>query len=1120
MSIPVKKWTKWFFLVFLAGCWAYAFCARFTGFIGAPRWDKLTLLGSAFLISGLLAFFLVFSLFPRWLKGLNRTTFIWILFAGALLAAAFQTLKFTPPPFPENHSLEITTLNQGNPLSAGYWVQIFSIERISLPKKTIQNIFPQELDLQGDWQIHAGDNLLWQGGVPGTVRYQAFMQAGINLVFQTGPEQGIVQIKWDGNDQNIDLYSPVEGIRGVVLWPGLNWRQSDNTRKLFVLAAFLAEFISLSVLISMAILLVLGQYQRGWSIRQPGLLISSTFVLLLLLFINLSLLQPIHFSDPNLEIVIRELLENPDQPISHHEVLSIVKLDAADRNIAKLDGIQYLRNLSELDLRDNQIRDISPLSRLSHLSVLNLRGNAISDLSPISRLTNLSYLNIHSNPNISSIAPLSNLTRLESLIMRNVPVGDEVDLLRNFPNLKKLNLRNTGLCDTAILGELMSKGILQDNQTSGVHSTINILDNPIFNPDYDTLNPIRPYWANITFRAPFILPENYTLEAPTFSHQAGFYSSAFFLEISNSEPHTSIYYTLDGSEPTRDSTHYRNPILIESRLGEPNRLSTVVCSKSPLGIPDGEIFKATVVRAKAFDNLYKESSPTITRTFFIDEYIQEKYTFPVISLVTDSENFFDNIHGIYRHYDEKGRMWERPLNIEIFESGGNPVLSAGGSVCIQGQGSNGYPQKSLRIYARNSNQFDTYFSYAFFPGLENRVNEQPIKDYRNIVLRNSGNDWYRSLFRDALMHNLISHKFVDTQAFRPVVAFINGEYWGIYHLRQRFDEYYLASKYGVDPDRITIMTAEKVHFNDGLGIFRGHPEEEAYYKDMLEFLANEDIKKHRNLEYINTLMDIDNFIDYHVAEIYCANPDWPHNNSMWWRVKTDHFQSDAPPGQDGRWRWILIDTDLGFGWEKYGEYNHNTLKTSTQNTVFGFLLSSLLKNEEFRNQFINNFADHLNTSFKEERVIEIIDEMQSVLYPEIEEHIRRWRTMGDSVETWELNVEELREFARNRPEIVRQHIIDQFNLPGTVPVTLQTDPTKGYIQINSIAITRDTPGVVDPSDWTGEYFQGVPIQFSAMPFPGYQFESWQGLGQDSNEAEITINLAGDLVLKANFIPEP
>ena len=144
--------------------------------------------------------------------------------------------------------------------------------------------------------------------------------------------------------------------------------------------------------------------------------------------------------------------------------------------------------------------------------------------------------------------------------------------------------------------------------------------------------------------------------------------------------------------------------------------------------------------------------------------------------------------------------------------------------------------------------------------------------------------------------------------------------------------------------------------------------------------------------------------------------------------------------------------------------------------------------------------------------------MQDELQPQMEEHIRRWRTMDDSIDVWAENVENLRKFARIRPDIVRQQIIERFGLPGTATLTLQTDPEKGYLQINSIPITADTPGVVDPGKWSGVYFKDVPVQITAVPYPGYQFTGWEGTDQD--QASIALNLDKDMTLRSNFTSLP
>ena len=163
---------------------------------------------------------------------------------------------------------------------------------------------------------------------------------------------------------------------------------------------------------------------------------------------------------------------------------------------------------------------------------------------------------------------------------------------------------------------------------------------------------------------------------------------------------------------------------------------------------------------------------------------------------------------------------------------------------------------------------------------------------------------------------------------------------------------------------------------------------------------------------------------------------------------------------DGRWRWILFDTDFGFSYlPEYSGYQQNTLDRAASLGTNGDLLSSLLENEQFRIKFINRTADQLNTAFRDQRVVSAIDQFEELLGPQMEEDIRRWRTMEDSIEIWHNNVEVLREFARQRPDFVRQHIIERFGLPGLAELAVETDSSQGYIRINGIDITADTPGV-------------------------------------------------------------
>jgi hypothetical protein len=277
-------------------------------------------------------------------------------------------------------------------------------------------------------------------------------------------------------------------------------------------------------------------------------------------------------------------------------------------------------------------------------------------------------------------------------------------------------------------------------------------------------------------------------------------------------------------------------------------------------------------------------------------------------------------------------------------------------------------------------------------------------------------------------------------------------------------------------------------------------------------------------------MDVDNFLLYQAANIYFGNADWPHNNVRAWRLKTAQVEPNAPPGHDGRWRWMLFDVDLGYGHPWSGGYGDNTLAAATSPTGrpglnapwSTVMLRSLLKNPQFRAAFINTLADLLNSAFKENRAMAMGDQMQATLAPIMAEHIRRWRTMDDSMTVWSNNVRVLRTFASQRPINVRQHIVAQFGLAGYLSLTVNISHThRGKIRVNTLVIDQTTPGVTNaPYPWKGTYFRNVPIQVQALPAPGYALAGWSGRPDLRRQDVLEISLTTNTTLTALFEPSP
>lgn len=589
------------------------------------------------------------------------------------------------------------------------------------------------------------------------------------------------------------------------------------------------------------------------------------------------------------------------------------------------------------------------------------------------------------------------------------------------------------------------------------------------------------------------------LEAPMFSHSAGFYREEFELEITHEREGVRIYYTLDGSEPTRESAVYEGPILIRDRTPEPNTISMIPTNRAEGGRafrePSNPVKKGTVIRTLAVKNGFGNHSDS--RTFFLFKEGNDLHKLPVISIITDPENLFDHRNGIYvpgvhyrenrlnsGNYFQRGREWERQVSLEFFDEDGIQRISQDIGLRIHGGLTRFFPQKSLRIYARAEYGLNR-IEYPLF-------NDSRYSEYKRFILRNSGNDFGLTMMRDAVAQAMVGHFNLDTQAYRPSVVYINGEYWGIHNMRERYDKYYLERVYGVDPENIDLITGHRTILE---GDFFN-------YSNLLEFVNNNDLSDSTNFQLVARKMDLDNFLDYYTAQVYLVNIDWPQNNIDFWRSRTN-FNENAPAGHDGRWRWLLYDMDYSLGYVEPEtgfitdvtfdmiQWILNEINPINGEDWPGLLFRKLIRNEEFRTKFINRLADHMNTSFREERLIEMIEMHQMAIASEMNRHSTRWGTPA-SIEMLGNHVEMMKTFVKERTNFVRSHLMDHFNLDSAY--LLKVDPgdkNMGIVYVNSLPLSVETPGVLlDDNMWDGIYFSGVKVHLKARAYPGYQFRYW------------------------------
>ncbi len=569
-----------------------------------------------------------------------------------------------------------------------------------------------------------------------------------------------------------------------------------------------------------------------------------------------------------------------------------------------------------------------------------------------------------------------------------------------------------------------------------------------------------------------------------FNLAAGFYNTTQMVSISSVTP-GSIRYTTNGNEPTLFSSIYTAPLTIGAN---------------------------TVLRAKVFPSNPVFLPATITTNSY---FINENITLPVISLTSDHYNLFDYNYGIYEMGPNADSLnlpyqganfwqgWERPANIEYFDENNAAQFEISSGIKIQGNFSKSWPQRGFTVKAKD-NYGGTDVNYLLFPDKPN------ITSYRSFNIRNAGSDWNTCHFRDRLNQKSVQEMCkVEVMDGRPCVLFINGMYWGVYELREKQDENYIESNTGFSKDKLDFLEFDGSIIS---GSNKG-------FLDMVSFISTNDMSLSANYDSAKAMLDIENFADYFAIETYVVNIDWLGtytNNIKFWR-------SNKPVT---KWRYMLWDTDLSLGFlPSFGGSDTTNMLSNAINppnyNPHSAMLNSLLNNTEFKNYFVNRYADLMNTIFTpsviNNKAMGIHDEM----LPEMSRHFTRWSGTSpmpgyigrsNNVPEWEIQIDSLQLFTNNRQSIARNYVQQQFGLAKQVDVTLNVEPAgAGIVQISTIVPT--------PLPWSGVYFDGVPVTMHIRSNPGYKFLYWKSdniITTENTDTVITLNIDTNDVFTAYF----
>ena len=475
---------------------------------------------------------------------------------------------------------------------------------------------------------------------------------------------------------------------------------------------------------------------------------------------------------------------------------------------------------------------------------------------------------------------------------------------------------------------------------------------------------------------------------------------------------TRIYLTTDGSEPTRESLsdtlfHFT----INSNL---------------------------VVRAKLMSDY--ALSPRSTSNSYI--FLERPVTYPVISILIDSKFLYDKEIGIYKNYSEE---WRRPMNIECFDPEKGIIFNQISETAIGGHGSRWLAQKSMKCYANK--RFGTKRFYGQLWDEKDNVDE-----CKSILLRSGGNRSRDSRINDAIGQRIFGSYLtnLDYQAYKPALVYINGIYKGIYELRERANEDYVAANYNGLEDIIT-----KTHYHYKTSKVSGKFKE---FRDLY-------LQENSTFEDLSAYMDIDNFLKSLIAEVYAANTDYPHNNVFMWR----------PTSDNGKWRWILKDLDAMsmssnifsrmFDFNYYGtakdgtpEYKDGKATTLDYNTLY----RKMILLPEFRHLFITHYAVYLGDFLKPSVTLNIMNQMYKEIENEIVPTINVYNYNIADFNSWKAK---LRSFIKNRQKNEYPKLASYFSLGTVIPMTVVNNGHN--IQIDSIYLIK--------GDFDGAWFSDYPL---------------------------------------------
>ena len=508
------------------------------------------------------------------------------------------------------------------------------------------------------------------------------------------------------------------------------------------------------------------------------------------------------------------------------------------------------------------------------------------------------------------------------------------------------------------------------------------------------------------------------------SHLPGHYKEKISLEFKPIDNKYDIYYTLDSSTPEiNEKNKYVKPLEL-SKIPITNILDYPMTASVDGILADdsggkcvSDIYNNNIQRTGKYPLFQRQNVVSIclvdkesneivhnrSLTYLIDD---KDYSIPVVSLNMPYEDWFSRTSGMYNKIREE---IEKRVYLEYFDFANDEYFSLNSKIKLGGNWTLGYPMRTLNLNF-NKDEYGSKNEPVSISIFNDRVQRgdrsSKLKKLTRFRLHSGGNafeSW--TGFNDAVIQNMMENSYASTTGYRPCIGYLNGEYWGIYYIREHYSDTYFKDNYGVDKDDVLFY-----ELKGGFLIDDGDEEAGAIaIKELEDYINYQDFSQYEVYKnFITNIIDEDSFIDMFIAELYASNWDFVgnYNNLKMWRTsKVD----ESNPYADGRWRFCLHDVDFAF------TEDTNFLDKNVSYSYANFkMFNNMLKQPEFRTKLYNRATYLIKNNLSAREGCRVLNEMVEEVMPYKTNAMIRWGKSANDYNVWLNDVNNTYRYIENK----------------------------------------------------------------------------------------------------------